>query len=247
MTAQRSRADVWFVLIITGGTSAILQMWHATHSAGTYLLIAALVGLVPAATAIGLSHVVASHKSAVLLRLLTVAVMVAVMAASANAAAAVVRPIDGLFFSWVLCIALDAAALASVWVLLGDSERKAAEVTALETAQATAREAADKATRLEAELAVATTALDAAPQAPARPRQRARQKAGQKRASDPDKTRATLARVLVDNPGWTNAEVARTTGVSERTVSRARNAPAQPDTAQDGRRLVSVPSGRIGT
>jgi hypothetical protein len=155
----RSTADVWFVLIITGGASAILQMWHATHSGGTVLLIAGLVGLVPPAAAIGLSHVVAGHKSAALLRVITVAVMLSVMAASASASAAVIRPIDGPQFSWVLALALDAAALASVWVLLGDQERKAAEGSAVETAERaaaearrTAAEATGRAFALEADL-----------------------------------------------------------------------------------------------
>jgi hypothetical protein len=165
---HRSRADVWFVLVITGGTSATLQMYHATHATGTVLLIAALVGLVPAATAVGLSHVVASHKSVIVLRLITFAVMLAVMAASASASAAVIRPIDGLWFAWILSVALDAAALACVWVLLGDSERKAAEASALELAQKTAaeaqsaaEEAASKVAGLEAELVSARAALDA--------------------------------------------------------------------------------------
>jgi hypothetical protein len=158
--AGKSRADVWFVLIITGVTSAVLQMWHATHSGGTVLLIAGLVGLVPAATAIGLSHVVASHKSALLLRLVVFAVMGAAMAASISAIAAVVQPIDGPYFSWVFGLALDAAALACVWVLLGDNERKAAEATALKLAQGEAEEArsamaeaAESGRALEAELA----------------------------------------------------------------------------------------------
>jgi hypothetical protein len=166
---SRSRADVWFVLVITGGTSATLQMWHATHAAGTVLLIAALVGLVPAATAVGLSHVVASHKSVLMLRAVTFAVMLAVMAASASAAAAVVRPIDGPWFSWVLCIALDAAALACVWVLLGDDERKAAQASALHLAEtraadagSAAAEATGKVAALEAKAAAVSADLTAA-------------------------------------------------------------------------------------
>lgn len=167
--AGKSRADVWFVLIITGVTSAVLQMWHATHSGGTVLLIAGLVGLVPAATAIGLSHVVASHKSALLLRLVVFAVMGAAMAASISAIAAVVQPIDGPYFSWVFGLALDAAALACVWVLLGDQERKAAEANAVEIAESAASNAADeareatgKAARLETELVTVSTELTAA-------------------------------------------------------------------------------------
>jgi hypothetical protein len=167
--AGKSRADVWFVLIITGVTSAVLQMWHATHSGGTVLLIAGLVGLVPAATAIGLSHVVASHKSALVLRLVVFAVMGAAMAASISAIAAVVQPIDGPYFSWVFGLALDAAALACVWVLLGDQERKAAEANAVEIAESAAsnaaeseREASAKAGRLEAELAAMSADLTAA-------------------------------------------------------------------------------------
>ena len=189
---SRSTADVWFVLAITGGTSATLQIWHATHSGGVVPLIATLVGIVPAAAAIGLSHVVAGHKSAAALRLITFAVMLAVMAASASAVAAVVRPIDGRVFSWVFGLALDAAALACVWVLLGDHDRKAAEATALQVAESTAAEARTataeataRASGLETELARVSAELTAAraaaealrstaPVPPRRPRKRAR-------------------------------------------------------------------------
>jgi hypothetical protein len=139
-----SKADVWFVLILTGGTSASLQMWHAVHAdkaGGLFWVVAALVGIVPAATAIGLSHVVVSHKNAVWLRVVTVGVMLAIMAASASAIAATVHPLEVKAFNWILALALDAAALACVWVLLGDSERKAAEASALELAQAEAEQA----------------------------------------------------------------------------------------------------------
>jgi hypothetical protein len=162
----KSRADVWFVLLVTGGTSATLQVWHATHAGGIAPLIAALVGLVPAATAIGLSHVVASHKSARLLRVITFLVMIAAMAVSIGAVAAVVRPVEGQGFSWVFGLALDAAALACVWVLLGDTEQKAATASALETATATAEAAEVKAadavaesSRLAAELATVSADL----------------------------------------------------------------------------------------
>lgn len=169
---RRSKADVWFVLILTGGTSASLQMWHAVHAdhaGGLFWIVAALVGIVPAATAIGLSHVVVSHKNAVWLRVVTVGVMLAIMAASASATAATVHPLEVKAFNWVLALALDAAALACVWVLLADSERKAAQATALELAQAgteqartKAAEAAQGADALEAELARVSAELTAA-------------------------------------------------------------------------------------
>jgi hypothetical protein len=164
----RSRADLWFVLILTGLASSVLQMYHATHAGGTVWLIAGIVGLVPSATAIGLSHVVAGHKSATVLRVITLAVMVAAMAASASAVAAVVRPIDGPWFSWVFGVALDAAALACVWVLLGEHDRQDAEVSALQVAEqsgaearAAAAESAVRAAGLEAELTAARAALEA--------------------------------------------------------------------------------------
>jgi hypothetical protein len=168
-TSKRSTADVWFVLVITGAASATLQMWHATHPGGTALLVAAIVGLVPPSAAIGLSHVVAGHKSATMLRLITFAVMLAVMAASASASAAVIRPIDGPVFAWVLALALDAAALGCVWVLLGDSDRKAAEASALRQAglavaeaQAVARDAVAEACGLRAELGAVRAQLETA-------------------------------------------------------------------------------------
>lgn len=232
----RSRADVWFVLVITGGTSATLQMWHATHATGTVLLIAALVGLVPAATAVGLSHVVASHKSVLLLRVVTFAVMLAVMAASASASAAVIRPIDGLAFAWILSVALDAAALACVWVLLGLSERKAAEATALELAGKTAaeateaaREAAGKVAGLETELAsvsaelatanVTVEALRSAAHPPPSRRSRKPQKSARRSGDTQDLTTELRALQMLDahpelRAKGQAAELARRLGIS---------------------------------
>jgi len=51
-----------------------------------------------------------------------------------------------------------------------------------------------------------------------------------KPAIQADKTRDKVARLLADNPTWTLADVAAKAGVSERTVSRIKNAPAsRPD------------------
>ena len=168
VTRPRSRADIWFVLVLTGCASAFLQMWHATHSGSTAAVVDAVVGLVPAATAIGLSHAVVSHKAAVWLRVITVAVMLAFMAAAASASSAVVQPVEMRDFNWVFSLALDAAELACVWMLLGSSERKAAEAAAVETARREAAEAGKavteavgKAAGLEAELAEARAALEA--------------------------------------------------------------------------------------
>ena len=167
----RSRADVWFVLILTGGASATFQMWHADHAdhaGGLFWIVAALVGIVPAATAIGLSHVVVSHKGAVWLRVVTVSVMLAIMAASASAVAATVHPLEVKVFNWVLALALDAAALACVWVLLGDRERKDAATAAMEQAVSQAAEARSEAEAaaglvagLEAELQTVRAQLEA--------------------------------------------------------------------------------------
>lgn len=162
----RSRADIWFVLVLTGCASAFLQMWHATHSGSTAAVVDAVVGLVPAATAIGLSHAVVSHKAAAWLRVITVAVMLAFMAAAASASSAVVQPVELRDFNWVFSLALDAAELACVWMLLGSSERKAAEAAAVEAARREAAEAGKavteavgKATSLEAELASVSAEL----------------------------------------------------------------------------------------
>jgi hypothetical protein len=181
-TASPSKADIWFVLILTGGASAFLQMWHATHSGSTAGIVDGIVGLVPAATAVGLSHVVVSHKAEAWLRVVTVGVMLAFMAAAASASAAVVQPVEVRAFNWVFAIALDAAELGCVWVLLGNHERKAAEAAALslagkeaETARAEAAEAAGNLAAREAELAAAHERIEAlmsaAPSPPAkRPR-----------------------------------------------------------------------------
>lgn len=165
----RSRADIWFVLVLTGCASAFLQMWHATHSGSTAAVVDAVVGLVPAATAIGLSHAVVSHKAAAWLRVITVAVMLAFMAAAASASSAVVQPVEMRDFNWVFSLALDAAELACVWMLLGSSERKAAEAAAVllaEKVAGEARTAAEDAARAvawhEAELARVNGELTAA-------------------------------------------------------------------------------------
>jgi hypothetical protein len=161
-----SRTDIWFVLVLTGGASAFLQMWHATHSGSTAGIVDGIVGLVPAATAIGLSHAVVSHKAAAWLRVITVAVMLAFMAAAASASASVVQPVEMRDFNWVFSLALDAAELACVWMLLGNSERKAAEAAAVvlaeqvaEEARTAAEDAARKAAWHETELARVGTEL----------------------------------------------------------------------------------------
>jgi hypothetical protein len=188
----RSRADVWFVLVLTGGASAFLQMWHATHSGSTAGVIDVVVGLVPAGTAIGLSHVVVTHKAAAWLRVITVGVMLAFMAAAASASSTVVQPVEMRDFNWVFSLALDAAELACVWILLGNSERKAAESAALILAEKVAGEARTAAVdsaqkvawhqaelaRVNAELAEARTALAAAATARKRPAATGRKRTG---------------------------------------------------------------------
>jgi hypothetical protein len=204
----RSRADIWFVLVLTGGTSAFLQMFHATHSGSTAGAVDVLVGLVPAATAIGLSHVVVSHKAATWLRVITVLVMLAFMAAAASASAAVVRPVEVFDFNWVFSIALDAAELGCVWVLLGNHERKAAEATALEVAEKAAAdarreagEAARKAAALETELATVLAALEAERARVVRP-PKGRRGSGAKRAasSRPNKAPVSTPNSLAGSP-----------------------------------------------
>lgn len=211
-TRTRSRADVWFVLILTGGTSAFLQMWHATHSGSTAGVVDVLVGVVPAATAIGLSHVVVSHKAAVWLRVVTVGVMLAFMAAAASASAAVVQPVEVRDFNWVFSFALDVAELGCVWVLLGNSERKAAESAALQAAGTAATEAAesaresgDKAARLEAELAEVRTDLAAASAAFAALRQQQKDTRKSGRGSGPKRPASSPPNKRAASPPNTDA------------------------------------------
>jgi hypothetical protein len=234
-TPKRSRADAWFVLAVTGGSSAILQMWHATHSGGAVLLIAVIVGLAPAAAAIGLSHVVASHKSAMLLRVITILVMLAVMAASASAIAAVVRPIDGPVFAWVFAVALDASALACVWVLLGENDRKAAEGTALLAAEQTATEARQEAACLRGDLAAVRAELETARQErssaleklavlagrqPRAPRKAGTARRSARRSASPDpadddlSVEAQALKLLATDLDMSGGELARRLGVS---------------------------------
>jgi hypothetical protein len=206
-----SRADIWFVLILTGGASAFLQMWHATHSGSTAGIVDGIVGLVPAATAIGLSHAVVSHKAAAWLRVITVVVMLAFMAAAASASASVVQPVEMRDFNWVFSLALDAAELACVWLLLGHSERKAAESAAVvlaekaaEEARTEAAEAAGKVVGLEAELARVSadlTAVSATAEAlrsavPRSPAKRSRKPSASARGSDDTQDMTTELRAM---------------------------------------------------
>jgi hypothetical protein len=231
-----SRTDIWFVLVLTGGASAFLQMWHATHSGSTAGIVDGIVGLVPAATAIGLSHAVVSHKAAAWLRVITVVVMLAFMAAAASASASVVQPVEMRDFNWVFSLALDAAELACVWLLLGHSERKAAEATALMLAEKTASEAQSAAeeaagktagletelARVSAELTAANATVDAlrsaAPLSPAK-RPRKPQKSARGSADTQDLTAELRAMQMLDaHPELKQkgqaAELARRLGIS---------------------------------
>jgi hypothetical protein len=207
-----SRADIWFVLVLTGGASAFLQMWHATHSGSTAGIVDGIVGLVPAATAIGLSHAVVSHKAAAWLRVITVAVMLAFMAAAASASASVVQPVEMRDFNWVFSLALDAAELACVWLLLGHSERKAAEAAAVvlaekvaEQARTEAAEASGKVAGLEAELARVSTELAEA--RGALEAQRARRVSGPKRRRVSGPKRAAVSPPNSSTSSPPNADV----------------------------------------
>jgi hypothetical protein len=160
MHRKSSNADLWFVLVLTGGTSATFQMWHAAHAIGAAVLIAVLVGIVPPAAAIGLSHVVATHRSVTVLRVITFGVMLAVMGATASASATVIHPIDGLRWGWVLALALDAAELACVWILLTERQQQiqeAKQAREVGTAELITEAVADTESRVRSESAAEIT------------------------------------------------------------------------------------------
>jgi len=256
-----AKAAAWAVLVVIGGTQITFNIVHAVHGGRLNLVLAILYGIAPVFTAMCLSHIVATYKGGWFMQTVTFAVMLGAMGLSISAAAAVVAPAAGPDArKWLFGLVLDTGVLLALRVILSERERDAARqeteqaeamardqangAAALEQAQAEARGAAAVAAALEADLArsaaelARTTAALEAEQARQRSRQKAGQRAGQRDASDRDKTRDKVARLLADNAGWTNAEVARTAGVSERTVSRVRNAPSDTE-----RRLHSVREG----
>jgi hypothetical protein len=191
----RSSAKVpaWAVLITMGGTSITLNFWDATHAASPmFWLIAGLRGFAPVLAAMFISEAGARFDGGKTFRGVTFAIMGGAMLLSASAVANVLRPSYpagwlGLGMSWLFGIVLDAAALAGLWMILTERERRreaerqgeaddaaqamaeavaAAEARAGEQAQAERvqieAEAAEERSALEAELARVGTELTVA-------------------------------------------------------------------------------------
>lgn len=127
----------WAVLVGTGGTSIIFNVWHATHVGHMLVPLALLYGITPVFVAMCLSHIVATHRSGWMLQAVTFAVMLGAMSLSIGAIGEVVGATAG-HLRWLYGGVLDTAALVALRVILAEQGRRAA-------AEATARAAAEAA------------------------------------------------------------------------------------------------------
>jgi hypothetical protein len=125
-----AKAAAWFVLVTMGGTSVTLNIWDATHSTHPlYGLIAFLRGLAPVLAALGISEAGARFNGGKVFQRVAFGIMVGAMFLSASAIASVLRPsypagILGTIMSWLFGLVLDAAALAGLWIILTERERR---------------------------------------------------------------------------------------------------------------------------
>lgn len=179
--ASSAKAAAWSVLVTMGGTSVTLNIYDATHSKPALMwLIAGLRGFAPVFAAMGLSEAAARFDGGKTFRGVAFAIMTGAMLLSASAVANVLRPsypagLLGLGLSWLFGVVLDAAALAGLWMILTERERRReaerqgeaddaaqamAEVVAAAEAR-TAELAQAERVRLEAEAAEARAAVEA--------------------------------------------------------------------------------------
>jgi len=135
----------WFVLLVTGMTSVTFNVWHATHSGRMPLGLALLIGVTPVATAMGASHMVSEHKGGKALQLICYGGMVAAMAQSIGAIAAVIGPVDGPVFRWIFGVAMDVLSLAALRVVIVQNQRHTASEAAARATEEAARRAAEEA------------------------------------------------------------------------------------------------------
>ena len=178
--AERTSGTIaaWAVLIGMGGTTVTYNIWHAVHAGRLNAVLAVLYGIAPVFAAMGLSHIVATHKGGRFMQAVTFGVMLGAMVLSIGAVAAVVGATAGpVPLKWLFGLVLDTAALVALRVILAEREQDAARqeaagaaalareeatgTAALEAARAEAREATARAAGIEAELASKTAALEA--------------------------------------------------------------------------------------
>jgi hypothetical protein len=174
----------WLVLVMMGGTSVTFNVWHAVHSGRMLLPLALLAAVAPVFAAMGLSHIVATHKCGWFMKAITVGVMLGAMALSAGAIAAVIAPVS-MHLSWLFGGVLDAAALIALGVILTEHGREAARQAAHDAA------AAEAARRATEDAAARTAEVPAAvpPQEPAQVPRRTASRASR----DPEAEKARTA------------------------------------------------------
>jgi hypothetical protein len=185
----------WLVLIGMGGTSVAFNVWHATHAGGVVWPLALLYGLAPVLAAMGLAHMVATHRGGWLMRCVTVGVMGGAMALSAGAIASVVAPM-AMHLSWLYGGVLDAASLVAVGVILTEHEREAARQAAREAAEKAEQKAAADGAERAAQNAIAEAAARAAEMPAAEPVQEPQpvpRRASRSASHDPDAEKARAA------------------------------------------------------
>jgi hypothetical protein len=156
------KAAAWGILLGAGGISVTYNVYHAVHGGQVKPALAYLLGIGPVFVAMCLSHIVAEYRGGKVIKGLAFAVMGGAMGQSIGAIVAVVRPADGPWMGALFGCVLDAASLIALFILLQARGGKAAEATALETAEARAGEAAARAITLDADLAASRDELAAA-------------------------------------------------------------------------------------
>lgn len=161
-TAGHATAAAWAVLVAMGGTEMTFNVYHSVHSGSLDIALALLVGIAPVFAAMCLSHIVAEGDFGAGMKALTFLVMLGAMGLSIGAVSSVIKPVTGTAMSWLFGLVLDAAALLALRVILSARTSRAAEATALETAEQRAGSAAAEAGRLRLELAALRSDADQA-------------------------------------------------------------------------------------
>lgn len=128
--AFRVRVIAWLVLLVTGGTSGTMSVYHAFEYGNIPWELAILAGAVPVIVAMGMSEIVALYDAGWLLKGLTFLVMAGGLVMTMHASAVVVGPAQGAGFRWGWGLDLDIAALIALFVLLNPRPRRAAKSAA---------------------------------------------------------------------------------------------------------------------
>jgi hypothetical protein len=145
--AVRVRVIAWLVLVITGGTSGTMSVYHAFRYGHIPWELAILAGAVPVIVAMGMSEIVALYDAGWFLKGLTFLVMAGGLVMTMHASAVVVGPAQGAGFRWGWGLDLDVAALIALFVLLNPRPRRAAARTAATPRKPAAERAAALAVR----------------------------------------------------------------------------------------------------